>query len=142
MVVNCGNATIDTSLLSQIYAHLQNPTYISQHRTQGHDDRDAKWFGIHSAALYFKFLPMINSERQKAFLKLDQLINSKQLHGESGLHLIRRELGGFGMRRIDSVEPCLAKNIFVFTEFKSTQLLKFATNLIQDYNATVSSLIF
>lgn len=139
MVVDCGNAEIDPALISQIYARLQNEKYVMHHQTQNRDDDDrTKWFGIHSSALYFKLLPMTESERQRAFLKLDRLINSNLFYKESGLHLIHHEFGDIGMRRADVPEPCLAKNIFVTTKFKSSQVLKFASNLLQDFNSTVS----
>lgn len=139
MVVDCGSAQIDSALISQIYARLQNEKYVMHHRARNRDDDDTtKWFGIHSSAIYFELLPMTEFERQRAFLKLDRLINSNLFYKESGLYLIRREFDDIGMRRADVPEPCLAKNIFVTTKFKSSQVLKFASNLLQDFNSTVS----
>jgi hypothetical protein len=82
------------------------------------------------AAIYFKLLPMNESEREKALLEIDEMINSNLLYEWNGINLMKQELGDF--RKV-----CLAKIIFVKKEFQSSKLLSYATSLLQDFNATV-----
>jgi hypothetical protein len=138
VTMTCGKPEIDLKLISKIYERLNNRNYVIRHYTP--ERADTYWFNVHTAALYFKLLPMTESQREYALSRIDFLINSGLLIEKQGLDIIpyvfnRAYMPGHNIRN----ELCLAKALFLSSGFKTSELLTYAASILQDYNSTVSS---